>query len=179
MIRFLISVTQVQRKHVYELRQSILTGDNASCSQHIFQWVISHHDDFVSLLCLLHYTSLITIAYCSSGGIVDQCCIRHVKPCVLSSLFIKFIYILSYFSFEEHTDAYFYTWRASFNTFLPYEKKLEYPSWIERARQFLYNCCWNKYRWSITAAWMPGCIILTDQISCLKYSIDKISSLLF
>lgn len=30
-------VLEVQRKHVYDLRQSILTGDNASCSQHIFQ----------------------------------------------------------------------------------------------------------------------------------------------
>ncbi|XP_022768105.1 protein translocase subunit SECA2, chloroplastic isoform X4 [Durio zibethinus] len=30
-------VLEVQRKHVYDLRQLILTGDNESCSQHIFQ----------------------------------------------------------------------------------------------------------------------------------------------
>ncbi|XP_057994386.1 protein translocase subunit SECA2, chloroplastic-like [Hevea brasiliensis] len=30
-------VLEVQRKHVYDLRQLILTGDNESCSQHISQ----------------------------------------------------------------------------------------------------------------------------------------------
>ncbi|KAG6577169.1 Protein translocase subunit SECA2, chloroplastic, partial [Cucurbita argyrosperma subsp. sororia] len=30
-------VLEVQRKHVYDLRQSILTGNNESCTQHIFQ----------------------------------------------------------------------------------------------------------------------------------------------
>lgn len=36
------SFHQVQRKHVYDIRQSLLTGDNESCSQHIFQWVPFH-----------------------------------------------------------------------------------------------------------------------------------------
>ncbi|KAI3460557.1 hypothetical protein Pfo_017220 [Paulownia fortunei] len=32
-------VLEVQRKHVYDLRQLILTGDSDSCSQHIFQYM--------------------------------------------------------------------------------------------------------------------------------------------
>ncbi|PIN16998.1 hypothetical protein CDL12_10352 [Handroanthus impetiginosus] len=32
-------VLEVQRKHVYDLRQLILTGDSVSCSQHIFQYM--------------------------------------------------------------------------------------------------------------------------------------------
>ncbi|XP_030501630.2 protein translocase subunit SECA2, chloroplastic isoform X2 [Cannabis sativa] len=40
-------VLEVQRKHVYELRQSILTGDNASCSQHIFQYMQAVVDEIV------------------------------------------------------------------------------------------------------------------------------------
>ncbi|PQQ02304.1 protein translocase subunit SECA2 chloroplastic isoform X1 [Prunus yedoensis var. nudiflora] len=40
-------VLEVQRKHVYELRQSILTGDNESCSQHIFQYMQAVVDEIV------------------------------------------------------------------------------------------------------------------------------------
>lgn len=40
-------VLEVQRKHVYDLRQSILTGDNASCSQHIFQYMQAVVDEIV------------------------------------------------------------------------------------------------------------------------------------
>ncbi|XP_062074119.1 protein translocase subunit SECA2, chloroplastic [Humulus lupulus] len=40
-------VLEVQRKHVYNLRQSILTGDNASCSQHIFQYMQAVVDEIV------------------------------------------------------------------------------------------------------------------------------------
>ncbi|XP_024020713.1 protein translocase subunit SECA2, chloroplastic [Morus notabilis] len=40
-------VLEVQRKHVYNLRQSILTGDNASCSQHIFRYMQAVVDEIV------------------------------------------------------------------------------------------------------------------------------------
>ncbi|KAL5559677.1 hypothetical protein UlMin_035888 [Ulmus minor] len=40
-------VLEVQRKHVYTLRQSILTGDNESCSQHIFQYMQAVVDEIV------------------------------------------------------------------------------------------------------------------------------------
>ncbi|KAM5564334.1 protein translocase subunit SECA2, chloroplastic [Rosa sericea] len=40
-------VLEVQRKHVYELRQSILTGDNESCSQHVFQYMQAVVDEIV------------------------------------------------------------------------------------------------------------------------------------
>ncbi|PPS03409.1 hypothetical protein GOBAR_AA17249 [Gossypium barbadense] len=37
----------VQRKHVYDLRQLILTGDDESCSQHIFQYMQAVVDEIV------------------------------------------------------------------------------------------------------------------------------------
>ncbi|CAL1412527.1 unnamed protein product [Linum trigynum] len=40
-------VLEVQRKHVYDLRQVILTGDSESCSQHIFQYMQASVDDIV------------------------------------------------------------------------------------------------------------------------------------
>ncbi|KAJ4700751.1 Protein translocase subunit SecA [Melia azedarach] len=40
-------VLEVQRKHVYELRQSILTGDNESCTQQIFQYMQAVVDEIV------------------------------------------------------------------------------------------------------------------------------------
>ncbi|TXG53029.1 hypothetical protein EZV62_022198 [Acer yangbiense] len=40
-------VLEVQRKHVYDLRQLILTGDNESCSQHIFQYMQAVVDEIV------------------------------------------------------------------------------------------------------------------------------------
>uniref|UniRef100_A0A2C9WER3 chloroplast protein-transporting ATPase n=1 Tax=Manihot esculenta TaxID=3983 RepID=A0A2C9WER3_MANES len=40
-------VLEVQRKHVYDLRQLILTGDNESCSQHISQYMQAVVDDIV------------------------------------------------------------------------------------------------------------------------------------
>ncbi|TYI89733.1 hypothetical protein E1A91_D03G075700v1 [Gossypium mustelinum] len=40
-------VKQVQRKHVYDLRQLILTGDDESCSQHIFQYMQAVVDEIV------------------------------------------------------------------------------------------------------------------------------------
>ncbi|EOY16419.1 Preprotein translocase SecA family protein isoform 1 [Theobroma cacao] len=40
-------VLEVQRKHVYDLRQLILTGDNESCSQHIFQYMQVVVDEIV------------------------------------------------------------------------------------------------------------------------------------
>ncbi|CAN1801526.1 Protein translocase subunit SECA2, chloroplastic [Linum perenne] len=40
-------VLEVQRKHVYDLRQVILTGDSESCSQHIFQYMQAIVDDIV------------------------------------------------------------------------------------------------------------------------------------
>ncbi|XP_015885772.3 protein translocase subunit SECA2, chloroplastic isoform X1 [Ziziphus jujuba] len=40
-------VLEVQRKHVYDLRQSLLTGDNESCSQHIFQYMQAVVDEIV------------------------------------------------------------------------------------------------------------------------------------
>ncbi|KAJ0024640.1 hypothetical protein Pint_08103 [Pistacia integerrima] len=36
-------VLEVQRKHVYDLRQLILTGDNESCSQHILQKLLDRY----------------------------------------------------------------------------------------------------------------------------------------
>ncbi|KAL2467769.1 Protein translocase subunit SECA2 [Forsythia ovata] len=40
-------VLEVQRKHVYDLRQLILTGDSESCSQHIFQFMQAVADEVV------------------------------------------------------------------------------------------------------------------------------------
>ncbi|CAK9160349.1 unnamed protein product [Ilex paraguariensis] len=40
-------VLEVQRKHVYDLRQLILTGDSGSCSQHIFQYMQAVVDEIV------------------------------------------------------------------------------------------------------------------------------------
>ncbi|OVA05612.1 Protein translocase subunit SecA [Macleaya cordata] len=40
-------VLEVQRKHVYDLRQSILTGDSESCSHHIFQYMQAVVDEIV------------------------------------------------------------------------------------------------------------------------------------
>ncbi|KAL1309846.1 hypothetical protein AAHE18_17G207500 [Arachis hypogaea] len=40
-------VLEVQRKHVYDLRQLILTGDDESCSQHIFQYLQAVVDEIV------------------------------------------------------------------------------------------------------------------------------------
>ncbi|XP_011074819.1 protein translocase subunit SECA2, chloroplastic isoform X1 [Sesamum indicum] len=40
-------VLEVQRKHVYELRQLILTGDSDSCSQHIFQYMQAVVDEII------------------------------------------------------------------------------------------------------------------------------------
>ncbi|KAM7257777.1 hypothetical protein ACFE04_013518 [Oxalis oulophora] len=40
-------VLEVQRKHVYDLRQSILNGDNESCSQHISQYMQAVVDEIV------------------------------------------------------------------------------------------------------------------------------------
>ncbi|XP_077231655.1 preprotein translocase SecA family protein isoform X2 [Tasmannia lanceolata] len=40
-------VLEVQRKHVYDLRQLILTGDSESCSQHIFQYMQAVVDEIV------------------------------------------------------------------------------------------------------------------------------------
>ncbi|KAL0323316.1 UNVERIFIED_CONTAM: protein translocase subunit SECA2, chloroplastic [Sesamum angustifolium] len=40
-------VLEVQRKHVYELRQLILTGDSDSCSQHIFQYMQAVADEII------------------------------------------------------------------------------------------------------------------------------------
>lgn len=40
-------VLEVQRKHVYNLRQSILAGDSESCSQHIFQYMQAVADEVV------------------------------------------------------------------------------------------------------------------------------------
>ncbi|XP_031281639.1 protein translocase subunit SECA2, chloroplastic isoform X2 [Pistacia vera] len=40
-------VLEVQRKHVYDLRQLILTGDNESCSQHILQYMQAVVDEIV------------------------------------------------------------------------------------------------------------------------------------
>ncbi|KAK9162368.1 hypothetical protein Syun_003270 [Stephania yunnanensis] len=41
-------VLEVQRKHIYALRQSILTGDSDSCSQHIFKYMQGVVDEIVS-----------------------------------------------------------------------------------------------------------------------------------
>ncbi|AAD41417.1 Similar to gb/X82404 chloroplast SecA protein from Pisum sativum [Arabidopsis thaliana] len=38
---------RVQRKHVYDLRQLLLTGENESCSQHIFQYMQAVVDEIV------------------------------------------------------------------------------------------------------------------------------------
>lgn len=40
-------VLEVQRKHVYDLRQLILTGDIESCSQHVFQYMQAVVDEIV------------------------------------------------------------------------------------------------------------------------------------
>ncbi|KAG7597849.1 SecA preprotein cross-linking domain superfamily [Arabidopsis suecica] len=40
-------VLEVQRKHVYDLRQLLLTGENESCSQHIFQYMQAVVDEIV------------------------------------------------------------------------------------------------------------------------------------
>ncbi|KAF5725305.1 protein translocase subunit SECA2 chloroplastic [Tripterygium wilfordii] len=40
-------VLEVQRKHVYDLRQLILTGDDESCSQHLFQYMQAVVDEIV------------------------------------------------------------------------------------------------------------------------------------
>ncbi|KAF6170541.1 hypothetical protein GIB67_031949 [Kingdonia uniflora] len=40
-------VLEVQRKHVYDLRQSILAGDSEGCSQHIFQYMQAVVDEIV------------------------------------------------------------------------------------------------------------------------------------
>ncbi|KAG8496966.1 hypothetical protein CXB51_008191 [Gossypium anomalum] len=40
-------VLEVQRKHVYDLRQLILTGDDERCSQHIFQYMQAVVDEIV------------------------------------------------------------------------------------------------------------------------------------
>ncbi|KAI8550645.1 hypothetical protein RHMOL_Rhmol06G0123200 [Rhododendron molle] len=40
-------VLEVQRKHVYDLRQLILTGDSESCSQHIFQYMQAVVDEMI------------------------------------------------------------------------------------------------------------------------------------
>ncbi|KAL3840043.1 hypothetical protein ACJIZ3_024634 [Penstemon smallii] len=40
-------VLEVQRKHVYDLRQLILTGDPESCSQHIFQYMQAVADEII------------------------------------------------------------------------------------------------------------------------------------
>ena len=59
-IKCSIPFYQVQRKHVYDLRQLILTGDIESCSQHVFQWVPSWFSasPFV-LLVLVDYPTLV------------------------------------------------------------------------------------------------------------------------
>ncbi|KAG6674221.1 hypothetical protein I3842_15G031100 [Carya illinoinensis] len=41
-------VLEVQRKHVYDLRQLILTGDSESCSQHVIQYMQAVVDEIVS-----------------------------------------------------------------------------------------------------------------------------------
>ncbi|XP_016569707.1 protein translocase subunit SECA2, chloroplastic isoform X2 [Capsicum annuum] len=40
-------VLEVQRKHVYDLRQLILTGDSESCSEHIFKYMQAVVDDVI------------------------------------------------------------------------------------------------------------------------------------
>ncbi|CAL0319428.1 unnamed protein product [Lupinus luteus] len=40
-------VLEVQRKHVYDLRQLILTGDDESCSQHVFKYMQAVVDEIV------------------------------------------------------------------------------------------------------------------------------------
>ncbi|XP_075479938.1 protein translocase subunit SECA2, chloroplastic, partial [Primulina tabacum] len=40
-------VLEVQRKHVYDLRQLILTGDSESCSDHIFQYMQAVADEII------------------------------------------------------------------------------------------------------------------------------------
>lgn len=41
-------VLEVQRRHVYDLRQLILTGDDESCSQHIFRYMQAVVDEIVT-----------------------------------------------------------------------------------------------------------------------------------
>jgi preprotein translocase subunit SecA len=40
-------VLEVQRKHVYNLRQVILSGDSESCSEQIFQYMQAVADDII------------------------------------------------------------------------------------------------------------------------------------
>ena len=44
----------MQRKHVYDLRQSILTGNSESTSQHIFQFVPHYHKLYGTYLSAFH-----------------------------------------------------------------------------------------------------------------------------
>ncbi|KAG5012740.1 hypothetical protein JHK82_024885 [Glycine max] len=46
-LRGKILIFMVQQKHVYDLRQLILTGDDESCSQHIFQYMQAVVDEIV------------------------------------------------------------------------------------------------------------------------------------
>jgi hypothetical protein len=45
----LLSPPKVQRKHVYNLRQVILSGDSESCSDQIFQYMQAVADEIVLL----------------------------------------------------------------------------------------------------------------------------------
>ncbi|KAL4587260.1 hypothetical protein LXL04_000128 [Taraxacum kok-saghyz] len=74
-------VLEVQRKHVYDLRQLILTGDSESCSHHIFQYMQAVIDEIVlgNVNPLKHPSSwnldkLLKDFVAISGKILDESC---------------------------------------------------------------------------------------------------------
>lgn len=86
-------VLEVQRKHVYDLRQLILTGDSESCSHHIFQYMQAVIDEIVlgNVNPLKHPSSwnldkLLKDFVAISGKILDESCAGITVESLMQSL---------------------------------------------------------------------------------------------
>nr|XP_043614828.1 protein translocase subunit SECA2, chloroplastic [Erigeron canadensis] len=86
-------VLEVQRKHVYDLRQLILTGDFESCSHHIFQYMQAVVDEIVlaNVNPLKHPKSwnldkLLKEFIAISGKILDDSCMGITVESLVQSL---------------------------------------------------------------------------------------------
>ncbi|PWA49020.1 preprotein translocase SecA family protein [Artemisia annua] len=84
---------QVQRRHVYDLRQLILTGDSESCSHHIFQYMQAVVDEIVlaNVNPLKHPSSwnldkLLKDFIAISGKVLDESCTGLTVESLLQSL---------------------------------------------------------------------------------------------
>lgn len=82
-ICFTFSPSQVQRKHVYDLRQLILTGDFESCSEHIFKWA-----PWFSVIWMPESISVFELIYLQSWKVSEFSYLEY-HPIIFVSFFLK------------------------------------------------------------------------------------------